>query len=86
MGQEELNQICAYIDEALERKFRKFITILKPECDEMSERQAYREFGRGWVMNKVALGLVVPVRAGKHERSRKVYSRARLTELKLREL
>lgn len=82
MGQEELNQICAYLDEVLERKFRRLVAMLMPNEDEMSERQAHKEFGRGRVTNWVELGLIIPIRAGKHKRSRKIYSRARLMELR----
>lgn len=81
MGQDDLNKICAYFDEALERKFRKLVAMLRPDEDEMSERQAYKEFGKGKVMNWVALGLITPIRAGKHERSRKIYYRSQLMEL-----
>lgn len=81
MGQEEWNRICAYIDEAFDRNIKKLAVMLHPEKDEMSERQAYKEFGRGKVMNWVALGLITPIRAGKHKRSRKIYYRSQLIAL-----
>lgn len=85
MGQEELNQICAYIDEALERKFRKLAAMLRPEKDELTQRQARERYGRKWLENKENLGLVTKHRAGKHKRSPWVYSDAELMNLKMKD-
>ena len=81
MEQNELNIILSYIDESIERLFKKYLAKPNPSDDEMTERQAFKEFGRGWVLNQVALGNVVPIRAGKHKNSPKVYYRSQLNAL-----
>ena len=82
MSQDELKTILAYIEQSLERKFEEFKAQMRPNDDEMTERQAFDEFGRGFVQNCVDLGLVVPLRAGKHKNSRKVYYRSQLQAIK----
>ena len=82
MEQNELNTILSYIDETIERMFKKYLAKPNPSEDEMTERQAFKEFGRGWVVNQIALGKVEPLRAGKHKTSRKVYYRSQLLALK----
>lgn len=78
----ELWQLKNIIKAAAEEAVKKYIISQDPTKDEMSERQAYREFGEGWVQSLVASGQVKPVRKGKCANSRKIYSRAELSELK----
>ena len=51
MEQNELNTILSYIDETIERMFKKYLAKPNPSEDEMTERQASKEFGRGWVLS-----------------------------------
>ena len=53
-----------------------------PSKDEITQRQAFEEFGEGWIDNQVALGLVKPIRKGIYKNSKKIYSRSALMELK----
>lgn len=78
----ELWQLKNIIKAAAEEAVKKYIISQDPTKDEMSERQAYREFGEGWVQSLVATGQVKPLRKGKCANSRKIYSRSVLSELK----
>ena len=82
MEQNELKTILAYIEESLERKFQQFMAQMRPSDDEMTERQAIKEFGRGVIKELVALGKIKPLRAGKHKNSRKVYYRSQIIACK----
>lgn len=75
----QLNNI---VKAAAEEAVKKYIISLEPSKDEITERQAYKEFGRGWVCGQVALGLVKPTRRGTSKNSPKVYLRSVLKELK----
>lgn len=81
MEQNELNIILSYIDESIERLFKKYLAKPDPNDDEITQRQAFKEFGTKRVTNWVSLGLVTPFRAGKHKNSPKVYYRSQLTAL-----
>lgn len=78
----ELWQLQNIIEAAAKKAVAEVLNKIHPSEDEINERQAYREFGRGWVMNQLALGLVKPVRRGTAKNSPKIYSRLRLLELK----
>lgn len=78
----ELWQLKNIIKAAAEEAVKKYIISQNPKEDEISERQAKKEFGDGFVNNAVATGQIKPLRAGIHKNSRKVYSRAALKELK----
>lgn len=86
MGQNELNTILSYVDEKFNLHFRKIIAYIRPNEDEMTERQAFDEFGRGFVEWCLSMNYIVPLRAGKHKNSRKVYSRFLLTEIKIKKM
>lgn len=75
----QLNNI---VKAAAEEAVKKYIISQDPTRDEITERQAYREFGRAWVCGQVALGLVKPLRRGTSRNSPKVYQRSVLAELK----
>jgi hypothetical protein len=78
----ELWQLNNIIKAAAEEAVKKYVIAQNPSDDEISERQAYREFGTGWVQNQVACGLIKPGRMGACKNSKKVYSRSALSELK----
>ena len=54
--------------------------ILKPKSDEMSQREAYDEFGRRFVEDEVRKGSITVIRKGSRSNSKKVYSRAELAK------
>lgn len=78
----ELWQLKNIIQAAAEEAVRKYIAKTNPTDDEISERQAYREFGEGWVQSQVACGTIKPLRKGTSKNSKKVYSRSILFDLK----
>ena len=53
-----------------------------PTSDEITESQAYKEFGEGWLDHQKMIGAVKWVRKGAHKNSPKIYSRKQLNELK----
>lgn len=55
--------------------------ILQPKSDELSQRQAYDEFGPAFVKEAVADGKVSVIRKGKADNSKKLYSRAELAKV-----
>lgn len=78
----ELWQLKNIIQAAADEAVRKYIAQTNPTDDEISGRQAYREFGEGWVKSQVACGTVKPLRRGTSKNSKKVYSRSVLYGLK----
>ena len=78
----ELWQLQNIIEAAVKQAVSEMITKIHPTDDEINERQAFREFGRGWVMNQAALGLIKPIRKGTAKNSPKIYSRSSLIQLK----
>ena len=78
----ELWELTNIVKAAAEEAVKKYILSQEPTKDEMTERQAKKEFGDGWVDSQVALGLVKPIRKGIHKNSKKIYSRSALMELK----
>lgn len=55
--------------------------ILEPKSDEMSQREAYDEFGRRFVEDAVKNGSVTVIQKGCRSNSKKVYSRAELVKI-----
>lgn len=78
----ELWELKNIVKAAAEEAVKKYILSQEPTKDEMTERQAKKEFGEGWIDNQVALGLVKPIRKGIYKNSKKIYSRSALMELK----
>lgn len=79
----ELWQLNNIVKAAAREAVEQYVLSLNPSADEITERQAYREFGEGWVKNQLAVGLLEkPTRKGVHKNSPKVYSRSKLKELK----
>lgn len=56
------------------------LRLVRPKEDEMSQRQAYSEFGKDFVDKAVSDGTVSVVRSGSGPNSKKIYSRAELTK------
>lgn len=75
----QLNNI---IKAAAEEAVKAYIRMTDPTKDELTERQAYRMFGEGWVNHLVSTGTVKPRRKGVHKTSPKIYSRHELEGLK----
>lgn len=78
----ELWELKNIVKAAAEEAVKKYILSQEPTKDEMTERQAKKEFGDGWVEHQVSLGLVTPIRKGVHKNSKKIYSRSALLDLK----
>lgn len=78
----ELWELKNIVQAAAEEAVKKYILSQHPTKDEITERQAYKEFGSAWVRGQVALGLVKPFRKGESRNSAKVYPRSVLMELK----
>lgn len=78
----ELWELRNIVNAAAEEAVKKYILSQEPTKDEMTERQAKKEFGEGWIDNQVALGLVKPIRKGIYKNSKKIFSRSVLIELK----
>ena len=79
----ELWQLNNIIKAAAKEAVEQFILHQNPSVDEITERQAFEEFGKGWVMNQLALGMITPPkRTGTAKNSKKVYSRSELKSLK----
>lgn len=78
----ELWQLQNIIKVTSKEAVEQFIIHQNPTLDEINERKAFDEFGRGWVIAQVASGLVTPMRRGKHKNSPKIYSRSQLKSLK----
>lgn len=79
----ELWQLNNIIRAAAKEAVEQFILHQNPSTDEINERQAFREFGEGWVKNMLAIGaLEPPLRKGTSRNSPKVYSRSQLKKLR----
>lgn len=78
----ELWELKNIIKAAAEEAVKKYILSQTPTKDEITERQAYKEYGNAWVKNQVALGFIKPMRKGTAKNSPKVYLRSVLSELK----
>lgn len=55
--------------------------ILQPKKDEMSQRQAFDEFGKSFVIESERNGSVSVIRKGSSRNSKKTYSRAELSKV-----
>lgn len=79
----DLWQLNNIVKAAAKEAVDQFRVLQNPTCDEINERQAFREFGEAWVKHQRAIGaLEAPIRKGVSKNSPKIYSRKRLTELK----
>ena len=56
--------------------------ILQPKHDEMSQREAFAEFGKAFVEKAVCDGKISVIRKGATKNSKKLYSRAELMKVK----
>lgn len=79
----DLWQLNNIIKAAAKEAVEQYVLSVNPSVDEINERQAFKEFGEGWVKHQLSLGILEkPIRKGVHKNSPKVYSRSRLKELK----
>ena len=67
---------------AAKEAVKEYALAQNPSKDEITQRQAFEEFGEGWVLNQVSNGLIKPFRKGVYKNSPKMYSRSSLLELK----
>ena len=76
----QLNNI---VKAAAREAVEQYIISQNPSSDEITARQAFKEFGEGWVKHQESVGLLEkPTRKGVHKNSPLVYSRSKLRELK----
>lgn len=72
---EEINQLATVIAAAIVRQTRA-------KDDLISQRQAYAEYGRGWIKKRTApQGKLTPVRQGGAKNSKLMYSRLEIAAL-----
>lgn len=57
------------------------LRLLKPKDDELSQREAYAQFGKAFVKEAENDGKISVIRKGHASNSKKLYSRAALTKL-----
>ena len=75
-----MSEYSEIIQEAIRIGVMEAQRILAPKSDELSQREAYAEFGKAFVDKMVADGKVGYVRKGMDKKCKKIYSRAELTE------
>ena len=59
----------------------EMLRAVQPKLDEISQRQAYNEFGKAFVKDAVDDGRIEVIRKGSGKNSKKVYSRAQLRRI-----
>lgn len=77
-----MNEYAAIIKEAFIQGGLEVLRVLRPKDDELSQREAFAEFGKAFVLDAVAKGKVTVIRKGNAGNSKKLYSRAELTMVK----
>ena len=75
-----MSEYSEIIQEAIKIGVMEATRILTPKSDELSQREAYAEFGKAFVDKMVADGKVGYVRKGMDKKCKKTYSRAELTK------
>lgn len=75
-----MSEYSEIIKEAIRIGVMEATRILAPKSDELSQREAYAEFGKAFVDRMVDEGKVGYVRKGMDSKSKKTYSRAELTK------
>ncbi|MCR5658896.1 MAG: hypothetical protein K6G25_06180 [Bacteroidales bacterium] len=75
-----MSEYSQIIQEAIRIGVTEATRILTPKSDELSQREAYAEFGKAFVDKMVADGKVGYVRKGMDKKCKKTYSRAELTK------
>lgn len=78
----ELWQLNNIVKAAAKEAVDEYRYMENPTSDEITEAQAYREFGEGWIDHQKAIGAAKWKRKGVHKNSPKIYSRRQLRELK----
>ena len=69
------------IQEAIKLGALEAKKILEPKSDEMSQREAYDEFGRRFVEDAVKKGNITMIRKGSGRNSKIIYSRSELSKI-----
>ena len=69
------------IQEAIKLGLLEAQRILQPKNDELSQREAYAEFGRAFVNEAERQGKISVIRKGHASNSKKLYSRVDLAKL-----
>lgn len=75
----ELNNIIKAAAKAAVEEFR---ITQNPTSDEISEAQAFKSYGTGWLKHQTTIGAAKWKRKGAYKNSPKIYSRSQLNELK----
>ena len=75
-----MSEYSTIIQEAFRLGIFEAQRILQPKRDEMSQREAYAEFGKAFVDRMVDDGKVSYTRKGMDKKSKKIYSRAELNK------
>lgn len=79
----ELWQLNNIIKAAAKEAVEQFVLSQNPTSDEITARQAFKEFGEARVKHWESVGLLEkPKRKGVYKNSPKIYSRSKLRELK----
>lgn len=76
-----MREYSEIIKEAIRIGVAEAQRVLIPKSDELSQREAYAEFGKAFVDKMVADGKVGYVRKGMDKKCKKTYSRAELTKV-----
>lgn len=58
------------------------LAVLGDKRDDISEREAFAIYDRGWIIDRTQRGMLHPVRKGATAKSAKVYSRFKIESLK----
>lgn len=82
----EIEQLLDIIKITAKTAVGEYISVSEPSRDEITETQAIKlGFGRKWIAHQCAIGALSFKRAGKTEKSPKIYSYRQLKELKEKE-
>ena len=74
----ELHELKAMLTECSKNAVVQYLKEQKPKSDELTQRQAYDEFGESWVKKQFEAGMVKRHRRGASLNSTTIYSRAEL--------
>lgn len=75
-------QLTTLVRSTAEEAVRQYRIAIDPSSDEITQREAARIYGVGWLKSQCARGMITWSRAGTAPNSKKIFSRKRLEELK----
>lgn len=78
----ELWQLNNIVKAAAKEAVAEYRYTEDPTSDEITESEAYKRFGEGWLDHQKVIGTVTFKRKGVHKNSPKMYSIRQLSELK----